>query len=40
MGLRYERAAAEWCEEALDTLAAGANSTHVASIDGPREING
>jgi DNA-binding PadR family transcriptional regulator len=25
MGLRYQRAVAEWCEEALDTLSAGAN---------------
>jgi DNA-binding PadR family transcriptional regulator len=40
MGLRYERAVAEWCEEALDTLPAGANNTSVTSIDGSqREIN-
>jgi hypothetical protein len=41
MGLRYERAVVEWCEEALDTLPAGANSTSVTSIDGSqRDING
>jgi len=40
MGLRYERAVAEWCEEALHTLPA-ANSTSVTSIDGSqRESNG
>jgi DNA-binding PadR family transcriptional regulator len=41
MGLRYERAAAEWCEEALDTLRAGVNGTSVTAIDGNRrEITG
>jgi DNA-binding PadR family transcriptional regulator len=41
MGLRYERAVAEWCEEALETLPGGANSTSVTSIDGSqRNING
>jgi DNA-binding PadR family transcriptional regulator len=41
MGLRYERAVAEWCEEALQTLSAGANGTNVTPInDGSRrEIN-
>ena len=38
LGLRHERAVAEWCEEALDTLPAG---TSVTPIDGSRrEING
>jgi len=41
MGLRYERAAAEWCEEALDTLPAGASGTSVTPIDGSRrDISG
>ncbi len=40
MGLRYERAVAEWCEEALDTLSAGANGASVTPINGSqREIN-
>ena len=39
MGLRYERAAAEWCEEALDILPAGANSADVTPIDGSRREN-
>jgi DNA-binding PadR family transcriptional regulator len=39
MGLRYERAAAEWCEEALDALPAGANETAVTPIDGSRREN-
>jgi DNA-binding PadR family transcriptional regulator len=34
MGLRYERAVAECCEEALDTLSAGANGTSVTPING------
>ena len=41
MGLRYERAAAEWCEEALETLPAGVDETNVTPIDGSRrEITG
>ncbi len=36
MGLRHERNVAEWCEEALDTLPAGANGTSVTPIDGSR----
>jgi DNA-binding PadR family transcriptional regulator len=36
MGLRYERAAAEWCEEALDTLPAGTDGSSVTPIDGSR----
>jgi DNA-binding PadR family transcriptional regulator len=36
MGLRYERAAAEWCEEALDTLPANANGADVTPIIGSR----
>jgi len=43
MGLRYERAVAEWCEEALETLPAG-TSTSAASFtpinDSQRENNG
>jgi DNA-binding PadR family transcriptional regulator len=39
LGLRYERAVAEWCEEALDTLSTGATS--VTPIGGGvRDING
>jgi hypothetical protein len=40
MGLRYERAVAEWCEEALHTLSAGASNTIVTPINGQRDING
>jgi DNA-binding PadR family transcriptional regulator len=40
MGLRYERAVAEWCEEALHTLSAGANVASVTPINSSREING
>jgi Virulence activator alpha C-term len=41
MGLRYERAVAEWCEEALDTLSATAHGATVTPIDGSRrEENG
>jgi DNA-binding PadR family transcriptional regulator len=41
MGLRYERAVAEWCEEALHTLSAGASDTIVTPINGgQRDING
>jgi DNA-binding PadR family transcriptional regulator len=41
MGLRYERAAAEWCEEALDTLSAGTGGTNLTPIEGSRrEIKG
>ena len=29
MGLRYERAASEWCEEALQTLSAGSDASNV-----------
>jgi DNA-binding PadR family transcriptional regulator len=32
-GLRYERAWAEWCEEALETLSTGAVATNVTSIN-------
>jgi DNA-binding PadR family transcriptional regulator len=34
MGLRYERAVAECCEEALDTLSAGTSATSVTPING------
>jgi DNA-binding PadR family transcriptional regulator len=34
MGLRLERAVAEWCEEALDTLSADANGVNVTPISG------
>ena len=36
MGLRYERAVAEWCEDALDTLSAGAKGTSVTPINSSR----
>jgi DNA-binding PadR family transcriptional regulator len=39
MGLRYERAVAEWCEEALDTLPAGAPDTNVTPIGDSRREN-
>ena len=40
MGLRYERAVVEWCEETLDTLPAAA-ATSVTPISGSTgEING
>jgi hypothetical protein len=41
MGLRYERAVAEWCEEALETLSGEAAGATVTPIDGSRrEENG
>jgi DNA-binding PadR family transcriptional regulator len=41
MGLRYQRALAEWCEEALETLSADAGGTSVTPItDSHRESNG
>ncbi len=41
MGLRYERAVAEWCEEALDTLPGGATGMNVTPISGgQRDSNG
>ncbi len=41
MGLRYERTVTEWCEEALQTLSAGADAASVAPIHGgQRKING
>jgi Virulence activator alpha C-term len=42
MGLRYEHAVAEWCEQALQTLSANANGTNVTPInDGSqRDIKG
>jgi DNA-binding PadR family transcriptional regulator len=40
MGLRYERAVVEWCEEALDTLSAGVKGASVTPINsGQRDIN-
>ena len=33
LGLRYERTVMEWCEEALDTLPAGANAASVTPIN-------
>jgi hypothetical protein len=36
MGLRYERSVAECCEEALETLPAGAKVAGVTPIDGGR----
>ena len=41
MGLRHERAVAEWCEEALLTLSAGAGTAMVRPIGGSqRDIKG
>jgi len=41
MGLRYERAVVEWCEEALDTLSAETGGATVTSITGSqRDIKG
>jgi DNA-binding PadR family transcriptional regulator len=41
LGLRYERAVVEWCDEALDTLPAGTNADSDAAINiGRRENNG
>jgi hypothetical protein len=41
MGLRYERAAAEWCEEALETLPASASGMSLTPISGgQRDIKG
>jgi hypothetical protein len=41
MGLRYERAVVEWCEETLDTLPAVAGGASVMPIGGSKgEING
>jgi DNA-binding PadR family transcriptional regulator len=41
MGIRYERAVAEWCEETLDTLSTGADGASVTPINGSqRENNG
>jgi DNA-binding PadR family transcriptional regulator len=41
MGLRYERAVSEWCEEALFTLSAGADGANVTPINASqRDING
>jgi DNA-binding PadR family transcriptional regulator len=41
IGLRYERAVADWCEEALETLPASVEGANVTPIDGSRrEIKG
>ena len=41
MGLRYQRAVSEWCEEALETLSASADVTNVTPIhSNQRESNG
>jgi DNA-binding PadR family transcriptional regulator len=40
MGLRYERAASEWCEEALQTLSAGSEVPNVTPLGKPRERSG
>ncbi len=41
MGLRYQRAVSEWCEEALDTLSARAGGATVTPIvGGQRDIKG
>ena len=36
IGLRHERTVAEWCEDALDTLSAGAKGTSVTPINSSR----
>ena len=40
MGLRYERAASDWCEEALLTLSEGSDAPNVTPIGKPRERSG
>jgi DNA-binding PadR family transcriptional regulator len=41
MGMRYERAVAEWCEEAIDALSAIARPAEVVSLEqGRRETGG
>jgi DNA-binding PadR family transcriptional regulator len=40
MGLRHERNVAEWCEEALDTLPAGAGGGSITPIEGTRRETG
>jgi DNA-binding PadR family transcriptional regulator len=41
MGLRHERAVAEWCEDALDTLSATPHGASVTPLKtSPREENG
>ena len=41
MGMRYERAVAEWCEEAIDALSAIARPADVVSLEqGRRETGG
>ena len=41
MGLRYQRAVSEWCEEALDTLSAEAGGATITPITGSqRDIKG
>jgi DNA-binding PadR family transcriptional regulator len=40
IGLRYERAASEWCEEALQTLSEGRDPSDVTPIGQPRERSG
>jgi DNA-binding PadR family transcriptional regulator len=39
MGLRYERAVVEWCEEALDTLSIAANGSRVTPISSSQSEN-
>jgi DNA-binding PadR family transcriptional regulator len=39
MGLRYERAVVEWCEEALDTLPAAVNGASVMPINNSQREN-
>jgi DNA-binding PadR family transcriptional regulator len=39
MGLRYQRAVAEWCEEALLTLSSGAGGTSVTPISRSQHEN-
>jgi hypothetical protein len=40
MGLRHERGVSEWCEEAIEALAAVSNRTNLLPLEnGPRESN-
>src|ERR1700726_1670793 len=39
MGLRHERAVAEWCEEAIDALSAISNRTNVLPLEGSQGEN-
>jgi hypothetical protein len=40
IGLRHERAVAEWCEEAIDALSAISNRTNVLPLQGSQGNHG